>query len=502
MSNNNILEAVNSLKNKNTEGHDRIPQRILIDGIELLKYPLSFIFNQIYNQKKLPQQWLIAKITPIFKKGNSSQIENYRPISNLCTTSKIFEKLILQRIKKLEKFHNIDLTGKPQHGFKSNHSTMTAGLKIQSVIARALNDDEYALMASLDLSSAFDVVNVDLLIKRLNIMGLPSDIICLINEWLNTRYFYVSVDGENSIIHSIGVGTVQGSILGPILYALFVSPLFDLAKMTLFADDNYVLCRNTHLPALIHDLVTTMERIIKWLKNSGLKVNDAKTEVCLFSRTDVRPIKLTINGIELTTKKSMNVLGVHFDTKLNWQTHMQSTITKANKALQAIKLIKKNFTKKELMTLVIANYYSILFYNSEIWHIPSLCRQTKTQLMRASANPLKICCPSYDMSISFERLHNITHRPNPDTLMKYKHALLLHKVYNSTEQDRNWSDLFFNQQFNERQTTVNFFDMSRYKQGKNILSNRLNCINGTITYNSLNLEFKAFKSLCKKIYFQ
>ena len=179
---------------------------------------------------------------------------------------------------------------------------MTAGLKIQSVIARALNDDEYALMASLDLSSAFDVVNVDLLIKRLKIIGLPSDIICLINEWLNTRYFYVSVDGENSIIHSIGVGTVQGSILGPILYALFVSPLFDLAKMTLFADDNYVLCRNTHLPALIHELVTTMERIIKWLKNSGLKVNDAKTEVCLFSRTDVRPIKLTINGIELTTK--------------------------------------------------------------------------------------------------------------------------------------------------------------------------------------------------------
>ena len=87
-----------------------------------------------------------------------------------------------------------------------------------------------------------------------------------------------------------------------------------------------------------------MERIIKWLKNLGLKVNDAKTEVCVFSRTDVRPIKLTINGIELTTKKSMNVLEVHFDTKLNWQTHLQSTITKANKALQAIKLIRKNFT--------------------------------------------------------------------------------------------------------------------------------------------------------------
>ena len=90
MSIENIIEAVSSMKNKTCEGHDRIPQNILKDGIEWLKYPLSYIFDQIYRTKKVPEQWLIAKITPIFKKGNPTQIENYRPISNLCSCSKIF----------------------------------------------------------------------------------------------------------------------------------------------------------------------------------------------------------------------------------------------------------------------------------------------------------------------------------------------------------------------------------------------------------------------------
>ena len=91
MSLNNIIAAVKTLKPKTCEGHDRIPLKILKDGIDILKFPLSYLFNQIYLQQKIPEQWLIAKITPIFKKGNKNKIENYRPISNLCSTSKNFE---------------------------------------------------------------------------------------------------------------------------------------------------------------------------------------------------------------------------------------------------------------------------------------------------------------------------------------------------------------------------------------------------------------------------
>ena len=231
-----ILKAIKSMKPKNCEGHDRIPLRILIDGIQILIAPLSTLFNKIYNQKKIPEQWLISKVIPIHKKGPSTEIQNYRPISNLCSCSKIYEKLILARINSLEKSNNIDLTGKSQHGFKPNHSTLTAGLQIQSLIARAVDGDMSVLMASLDLSSAFDVVNVGLLLKRIEIIGLPPDVIELISIWLTERFFYVSVGGINSYVHRSGVGTVQGSVLGPILYSLFVSPLLDLEK-------NYPFCR-------------------------------------------------------------------------------------------------------------------------------------------------------------------------------------------------------------------------------------------------------------------
>ena len=261
MQESDVETAINSLKNKNCEGHDLIPVRILADGKLLLLKPLTQLFRKIYQTRQIPEQWLISKIIPIHKKGQMKNVENYRPIANLCSCSKIFEKLILQRIRKLEIDNKIDLTGKSQHGFKPNHSTLTAGLKLQTLITRAVDEDMYALMASLDLSAAFDVVNVELLLKRLNIIGLPSDVIDLVSVWLTNRYFYVSLDGSNSCVHECNVGTVQGSILGPILYSIFVSPLLALTELTLFADDNYALVWNKSKADIVLAMQTKLELI-------------------------------------------------------------------------------------------------------------------------------------------------------------------------------------------------------------------------------------------------
>ena len=175
MSGTEILDVLSSIKLKNCEGFDRIPQRILVEGAESLIQPLTTLFRKIYSQKTIPEQWLISKIVPIHKKGAKNQIDNYRPIANLCSTSKIFERLILKRIQTLELVNNADLTGKQQHGFKKSKSTTTLALQLQSLIARALDDDNYVLMASLDLSAAFDVVNINLLMKRLRILDFADD---------------------------------------------------------------------------------------------------------------------------------------------------------------------------------------------------------------------------------------------------------------------------------------------------------------------------------------
>ena len=497
---NDVLNAVKSLKVKNCEGHDRIPQRILVDGIQFLLQPLSVIFNKIYLTKTIPEQWLIAKVNPIFKKGNPRNVENYRPISNLCSASKIFEKLILLKIQNLEKQFNVDLTGKPQHGFKPKHSTTTASLLLQSILARATDGDKYAVMASLDLSAAFDVVNVELLIKRLKIIGLPVDLIDLVSKWLTVRYFYVTIEGVSSYIRITDVGTVQGSILGPILYAMFVSPLFDLAKLTLYADDNYIIRWNTVLELLIDDMKTSLEMITKWLKQSGLKVNDGKTELCVFHRNDPRPIELFVNNIPLKSKNCINVLGITFDSKLQWHLQVNNAITKSKRALHAINLIRKYFTQKQLLDLITSNYLSILYYNADIWLLPSLAPILKTKLLSASAAPLKLCTRLYDNSMSYETLHTINNRANPSQFSTYRHAILLHKTYNDTTLNNNWLDLFFNQHFNGRCNTVNFVNTKQYKIGNNLLSNRFVILNGKINYEWLNLPFESYKLKCKALF--
>ena len=497
MSEANVMEAIKSLTIKNCEGYDRIPQRILIDGISHLLRPLSQIFDKIYRTKLIPEQWLVAKVIPIFKKGNPNQIENYRPIANLCSTSKIFEKLILQRLHQIEIQNLIDLTNRSQHGFKKNHSTNSAALVLQSVLARALDGGNIALMASLDLSAAFDLVNVELLLLRLRRIGLPDDVISLVGNWLSLRYYYVSVDGRSSIIHELNVGTVQGSILGPILYAIFVSPLFDLAKMTKFADDNFVIKYNKSMSQLIDDMKKTLEMIIKWLKDSGLKVNDDKTELCMFNRADAPSIQISINGSQITSKLTINVLGVIFDSKLQWGAQVENVIKKSNKAKHAILLIRKYFNKAELNTLLTANYYSLLYYNCDVWLIPSLKPQLKQQLLSASARALRICTPDYNSLMSFEQIHSVNKRATPKQMMIYKHALLLFKIWNDPIYSKDWLALNFQQNFSARSSHVRVFDTSNVKIGKNLTVNRLKLINGLIEYKWLNMKPDTYKIKCK-----
>ena len=426
-----------------------------------------------------------------------------------CLVRKVFVSYLLRnwevenwirRIQNLEKQLNVDLTGKPQHGFKPKHSTATASLLLQSLLARATDGDKFAMMASLDLSAAFDVVNVGLLIKRLKIIGLPDDLIELVSNWLTTRYFYVTIDGVSSYVHITGVGTVQGSILGPILYAIFVSPLFDLTKLTLYADDNYIVRWNAILELLIDDMKTSLEMIIKWLRQSGLKVNDTKTEICVFHRNDPPAVTLNINNNIVKSKNSINVLGITFDAKLQWHLQINNAISKSKRALHAINLIRKFFTQTQLLKLITSNYLSVLYYNADVWLLPSLAPNLKQKLLSASAAPLKMCTRLYDQSMSYDTLHILNKRATPKQFTTYRHALLLHKTFNDSTLSRDWTDLFFNQQFNGRCNTINFLNLKHYKIGNNILSNRFVILNGLINYEWLNLPFNSYKLKCKNMF--
>ena len=495
-----IKDCILSLKPKKCEGFDRIPVSVLVDAIDILLTPLTTLFKMIYYQKTIPDQWKLAKIIPVFKKGNKNKIENYRPIANQCSTSKIFEKLILKQIHYLESTNNLDFTCKQQHGFKKNKSTATAGLLLQSLIVHATDANNYALMASLDLSAAFDLVNVGLLIKRLRILGLPMDLVKLIEIWLTDRKFYVELDGQVSHVLESEDGTIQGSVLGPILYAIFVSPLFDLANLTNFADDNFILEFNAKINELIPNMEQKLEMITKWLKDSGLKVNENKTELCLFHRNDTQLISLSLQGQVINSKKSINILGVTFDSKLNWNIQTAKAISKANKSLYAIKSISKFLNGREIKTLLTSNFYSTLYYNSEIWLSHLLDQNSKQTLLSASAKALRLTMPLTNSLISFEEIHKKSNQSTPSQIAQYKNALELYKLFNAAQPSKNWIDLTNQITVNNRQKFFNCIRVNNFKIGLSTMVNKFFYLNNKIELEILNLSYPAYKKKCKSIF--
>jgi hypothetical protein len=236
------------------------------------------------------------------------------------------------------------------------------------------------------------------------------------------------------------------------------------------------------------------------LMTNSLKVNESKTEVCQFHRLNLPLIKGKLFGTELSSKYTMNVLGIIFDSKLQWPEQVSNAILKANHALFAIKLIKNYFTQQELCTLLTSNFYSLLYYNSEIWHIPLMNPLSKNHLLAASARALNLCNCFNTPTLSYINLHITNQRATPNQLIKYKHAILLFKLYNRSEQSSDWIDLNLMQ---SRQLTFKISSTSNFKIGNNILSNRLSCIGLIIDTFKINCKEKFLWNplLCFNNYF-
>ena len=235
------------------------------------------------------------------------------------------------------------------------------------------------------------------------------------------------------------------------------------------------------------------------MRESGLKVNVSKTEMRLFHRSQLKIINVNINNIIVKSTPHINVLGVTFDSKLQWTEQVANSIKKANKALLAINLIAKYFNNNEIKNLLTSNFFSVLYYNSEIWHLPKLAPYLKNLLLSISAKALKLCTPSYTQEMSNVKLHELNIRATPEQFCNYKHSLLLHTLYNFETPKIEWITLNFNQAFNQRERTFIIYDTSNYKVGKtNSLANRLTCLNKKIPLDWLNHDKVKYKLLCKQ----
>ena len=159
-------------------------------------------------------------------------------------------------------------------------------------------------------------------------IGLPGDLVDLIEVWLRNQFFYVEVADHNSFLFKINSGTIQGSILEPILYTIYVAPLFDLTDLSNFANDNFILSINKSKQLAMISIESKLKILAKWLTDSGLKVNKNKTELCFFTEKTPPPVEIIVNNnlILIWSKSEMNVLGIIFDSKLSWACHVSKQI--------------------------------------------------------------------------------------------------------------------------------------------------------------------------------
>ena len=493
-----VASVIDGLSPKRCEGHDRIPLIFLIDGKEKLLSFVTVMMSKIINNGKVPDQWKVAIVRPLHKKGNRQNIENYRPISNNSSITKIFERLVLSRISEIEKRENCELTGTSQYGFKKNCSTETACLDLQSKIASHCDKGEYVTISSLDLTAAFDVVNIELLMRRLAIMGLPDQLLKVINDWLKDRYFYCEINGKCSALIRLRHGTVQGSILGPILFAMFISPLEDLVdNMVNYADDNYSIGVGETEAESINKCTSQTQIMMDWLNSSGLRINASKTEVCVFSRSNCVIDRVELSEEMIDVKKEIKILGIIFDSKLTWFAQVSKAVQSANKAKQGISIIAKYFSSEELLKMATAYFYSRLYYGAKVWLISTLSARLKKLMWQTSSRMLQIVDKDYVRAHSFMYLHKKYCRATPEMWGNYSTACALHQTMSTQKPHGIVNGLTMNALNNERRPGLLFTRSNVTKMGFNCLSNRVQSVTNRLTINWMDMPKEAFKALCK-----
>ena len=392
-----IINITQSLKTSKSQGFDRISTFMLKEIIHPLTKPLTHIFNNSLSQGVFPDLLKIAKVNPIFKKDNPHEISNYRPISILPSLSKVLEKIVYDRLYKFLDKYNI--LNSNQYGFRKKYSTDLALIKIYDKISSAIANKEHVIGIFMDLSKAFDTLNHAILLSKLKNYGVRGHALLWFENYLKNRKQYVTFNGHNSHSQFVQCGVPQGSILGPLLFLLYVNDIFNtssLLSFVLFADDTNIFCSHKDFDSLIDILNFEINKVSNWFKSNKLSLNITKTHSMYFklhSHNNDIPLNIKIDDILIEQKDSSKFLGVIIDEKLTWNEHLHHIIMCISRSIGIISKLRFLLPQSTLFTLYNALILPYISYCNIVW---ANCGSTKiNSIFLLQKRALRICTGSH-----------------------------------------------------------------------------------------------------------
>ena len=322
-------------------GHDGVSPSVLRFVSKEVSAPLSRLINACLEVGHFPDFLKLARVTPVFKAGDPTEFGNYRPISVLSVFSKIFERVIQGRLLGfLNRQGSILGT---QYGFRRGHSTYMAILDMVENIRKAWENGEHCLGIFIDFKKAFDTVDHQILLGKMEHLGIRGVPLELIRSYLTNRKQYVAYNGMESSQWGITVGVPQGSILGPLFFLLYINDLSRVSsflRCILFADDTNVFVSHKDKRELFRRLGIELGKLSDWFAHNRLTLNYNKTEYVSFCKPGIgissADCALTIDGNPIREVNESKFLGVYIDKNISWRGHIGKIKTKISQTVGII----------------------------------------------------------------------------------------------------------------------------------------------------------------------
>ena len=363
-----IKDVIVNLDPNKASGPDLISNKMIKQVAGAIAKPLQIIFNHSLRESVFPDFWKLGNLVPLFKKGDKSLAANYRPVSLLSNIGKIQERIVFKQIYNHLSSNN--LLFKYQSGFRPGHSTAFQLIDIFHHICQSYDEKQYSCMVFCDISKAFDKVWHKGLLFKLRQNGIKGNLLAWISNYLSSRKQRVQINSSTSSLLSVNAGVPQGSVLGPLLFLVYVNDIADnlLSLVRLFADDSSLFFSAANLRDIEGIINQDLGLILVWAKKWLVDFNPIKTVAMLFTLRplDFLPI-LNFNDSIINFVESHKHLGLTLTFNGQWHTHIETILCSAYKVLGIMRKLKYRFTRQALNQMYVSYVRPLLEYSSIVW---------------------------------------------------------------------------------------------------------------------------------------